>query len=84
MASMLPQSDCRFWSGVCRCCISKVWGVSLIDDSTMSVLNFKHVSCQVWDNTPSVGEAPFLDSIWTALDEVSLHGTAWRVIYMSW
>lgn len=24
---------------------------------------------KVWDNTPSVGEAPFLDSIWTALDE---------------
>ena len=29
------------------------------------------MSCQVWDNTPSVGEAPFLDSIWTALDEAS-------------
>ena len=28
------------------------------------------LTCQVWDNTPSVGEAPFLDSIWTALDEV--------------
>ena len=37
----------------------------------------EHVLCtagQVWDNTPSVGEAPFLDSIWTALDEVTPHG----------
>ena len=24
---------------------------------------------QVWENTPGCGEAPFLDSVWTAIDE---------------
>ena len=24
---------------------------------------------QVWENTPGCGESPFLDMIWTAIDE---------------
>ena len=24
---------------------------------------------QVWENTPGCGDAPFLDTIWTAIDE---------------
>lgn len=24
---------------------------------------------QVWENTPGCGEAPFLDTLWTAIDE---------------
>ncbi len=39
---------------------------------TATYLSEGCASWQVWDNTPSVGEAPFLDSIWTALDEVQL------------
>jgi hypothetical protein len=26
---------------------------------------------QVWESTPGFGEAPFLDTLWTAIDEVT-------------
>jgi hypothetical protein len=27
---------------------------------------------QVWENTPGFGEAPFLDTLWSAIDEVRM------------
>lgn len=50
--------------------VMKNWACSRKPDLTHCIHNAVCCCMQVWENTPGFGEAPFLDTLWSSIDEV--------------